>query len=83
MQDECYFCQSGEDLKKKVIRSEGEKINIYICDNCLTRKRIELKCSKCSSNICDFERSGLLGCSKCYDDLSIFISGIVDSYQEL
>jgi len=83
MQDECFFCSSKEDLKKKNIWKGKKIIELNICENCLMRKRIELKCSNCGSNICDFEERGLLGCSGCYDDLSIFVFDIVTSYQEL
>jgi protein-arginine kinase activator protein McsA len=79
----CDLCSSGDDLIEIEQLGENGKNITRLCRKCYLKLRLTMKCKNCGIMISDFERTGLVGCARCYDDLTLFLDPLIIKVQDL
>lgn len=79
----CDLCLVGDDLIEIEQLGLQQKKITWLCRKCYLKLRLTMKCKNCGTMISDFERTGLVGCAECYDDLSLFLDSLIIRVQDL
>lgn len=79
----CQSCKKINNLKKYNYFDNSSIKEKVLCKTCYNKLKENLKCSFCGSSYADYEKSGLLGCEKCYNELSIFLFNVILTFQNI